>query len=391
MSMVGYKNINVHNRWGIIVTSGLMAITLIVSWILWLIFYRTNIDEVISVLNEVFDNQDISFTLTFQNVTIMILVLAVATLLLITIPFIFFHKQGIITLFLTLITLVVVIALLVGSGLLIGYGYQEFYHYISDKDVISILFFALPWVLVLFFCLCLVIFCLWLLVAKISNKGDKLTSAVDTNISPLVENFSINSEQNSDLFDKNSTPSVFTEQLPNETNRILEQKPQGINIVITNNSGPLPSKLNEIGENNLVAATTKQVENTNAHNNITNNINGEIVWTLPQIEAVWSKGEIIRDYNPQLYRKDYAGALMFRNSFRNNVTLNEDIKSYSWTIVHQRPLSHGGSFDISNLQPMNNANAIAKGNNYPRWKTAITFNGKQNVLKRKCWKRDKKE
>ncbi|WP_339041518.1 hypothetical protein [Spiroplasma endosymbiont of Apeira syringaria] len=80
---------------------------------------------------------------------------------------------------------------------------------------------------------------------------------------------------------------------------------------------------------------------------------------------------------------------MFRNNFISNVKLDDDPKSYNWTIIHQRPLFHGGTSDISNLQPMNNTNAITKGNNYPRWKTAIAFNGKQNFLKQKSWK-DKK-
>ncbi|WP_342218439.1 hypothetical protein [Spiroplasma endosymbiont of Amphimallon solstitiale] len=162
-----------------------------------------------------------------------------------------------------------------------------------------------------------------------------------------------------------------------------DKSTQGINIVINNTGGgALPqSKLLD----NQVTSNPNPVQT----NNSSNIVNSEVTWAPQQIEEVWNKGEIIDDYNPQLYRKDYAGGLMFKNNFISNVKLNDDPKSYNWTIIHQRPLFHGGTSDISNLQPMNNTNAITKGNNYPRWKTAITFNGKQNFLKQKSWK-DKK-
>lgn len=375
MSVTSYKNISTHNRWGIIISSGLMAITLIISWVLWLIFYKDNIDEILIILNKVINDQGISFNLTFQLFTIFILIFAVITLIGITIPFLFLTKYGVITLLLVLIILLVSITFLGSSGLLLGYGYQIFYDFVINKNISNILFFVLPWAVTFICCLFLVLFCLWLIMANLTKKESNNKSTITDNKSSLIATASSNNGQNSPFTEQATVPAIF-DQIPNEN--------RGITITIHNTAGnPLPqSKVIDT----QVASKSNMIPITNTNNT---SINDEANWTSQQIEEVWNKGEIIDNYNPQLYRKDYAGALMFKNSFVNNVKVNDDPKSLNWTIIHQCPLSHGGTSDISNLQPINNINAITKGNNYPRWKTAITFNGKQNILKRKMWK-DKK-
>ncbi len=377
VSAENYRNINSHNRWGIIVSSGLMAITLIISWVLWLILYRTNVNEILVILTEVINSKGITFTLTFQILTIFTLIFSVITLVFITIPFIFLNKYGVITLVWALIVVVISLVLLIGSGLLISYGYKKIYSYVMDKKIIHVLFFILPWGFVLICSFFLVLFSLLLIITNLRNKSKKALSLTNNNALSATE-IPTSVEQNS-LFGEQTIGPSFTDRFFNEH----DKSTQGINIVINNTGGgALPqSKLLD----NQVTSNPNPVQT----NNSSNVVNSEVTWTPQQIEEVWNKGEIIDDYNPQLYRKDYAGALMFKNNFISNVKLNDDPKSYNWTIIHQRPLFHGGTSDISNLQPMNNTNAITKGNNYPRWKTAITFNGKQNFLKQKSWK-DKK-
>lgn len=379
MSVASYRNINAHNRWGIIFSSGVMAVTLIISWVLWLIFYRANIDEILLILNKVITEQGVNFNLTFQFFTVFILIFAVFTLIVITLPFLFLTKYGVITLLLSLMIMLVSIIFLGSSGLLIGYGYHNFYNFVMSKRISDILFFALPWALVIICCLFLVFFCLSLIIANLTKKENKNKLVTTDNEELLsIEAVSINNRQNSPFIEQATAPSVFTERVPNEN--------QGISITINNTAdSPLPqSKLIEPQViNNPTPIPTTSITNNNS------TVNDEATWTPQQIEAVWNKGEIIKNYNPQLYRKDYAGALMFKNSFINNVKLNDDPKSLKWTIIYQCPLSHGGTSDISNLQPMNNINAITKGNNYPRWKTAITFNRKKNILKQKKWKQKK--
>ncbi len=381
VSAENYRNINSHNRWGIIVSSGLMAITLIISWVLWLILYRTNVNEILVILTEVINSKGITFTLTFQILTIFTLIFSVITLVFITIPFIFLNKYGVITLVWALIVVVISLVLLISSGLLISYGYKKIYSYVMDKKIINVLFFILPWGFALISSFFLVLFSLWLIMANLRNKSKKALSLTNNNALSATE-IPASVEQNS-LFGEQTIGPSFTDRFFNEH----DKSTQGINIVINNTGGgALPqSKLLD----NQVTSNPNPVQTNNSSNNSSNVVNSEVTWTPQQIEEVWNKGEIIDDYNPQLYRKDYAGALMFKNNFISNVKLNDDPKSYNWTIIHQRPLFHGGTSDISNLQPMNNTNAITKGNNYPRWKTAITFNGKQNFLKQKSWK-DKK-
>ncbi|WP_375316957.1 hypothetical protein [Spiroplasma endosymbiont of Virgichneumon dumeticola] len=112
------------------------------------------------------------------------------------------------------------------------------------------------------------------------------------------------------------------------------------------------------------------------------------VWTKEQINTAWERGLITPTYEAEAYRSDYAGALMFKGSFiaNPNVEENNNVRSYSWTIVYQRPLVAGGTEETSNLWPLNCINALAKGQDYPKWQTTITFNGRQNVLKNKKWK-----
>lgn len=116
--------------------------------------------------------------------------------------------------------------------------------------------------------------------------------------------------------------------------------------------------------------------------------NEKISWTSEQIEEVWNKGEIINNLNPQLYRKDYAGALMFWHSFISQSKLNDLIESLKWTIVYEKPIAKGGSNYIKNLVPMNNNNAVIKSNNFPRWTTSVTYDSKKNknIFKKKSWK-----
>lgn len=108
-------------------------------------------------------------------------------------------------------------------------------------------------------------------------------------------------------------------------------------------------------------------------------------WTTEQIDEIWNKAQVITDVNPKLYRKDYAGAWMFRDAF-TTVLEETNVRSYAWTIVNHRPLAHDGDNSIDNLDPMNVTNAITKGEDYPKWKTKISSSGNENIVKEQSWK-----
>lgn len=364
---------------GIIVTSALISITFIISWVLWLkVFHEIN--QIIALVNEVITSNGINFSLTFKTLTMVVLGFS-ATLALITFPFIFLKKNSIITLVLGIVLLVISSLLIIGTILFFSFGYNAFSDYVlGEESIVDILFFAVPVILVMLFCVALVGFCILLilgvfkggkntvdLVFPITNKTQENTNP---NVSSTVESLpnqpgqGINIVINTSNSSPHQSPQPFIAVIPSTTtnNPVLlnEQKPSPVPINVPNEQIPLP------------VITTSQVR-----------------WSAQQIEDVWDKGEIIPNFNPSLYRKDYAGALMFKQNFLNNVSFNDAVKSLNWTITHQKPLAVGGTNDISNLVPLNNNNVVSKSNNYPKWKTRITYNGKENVLKQKRWKHKK--
>jgi hypothetical protein len=63
------------------------------------------------------------------------------------------------------------------------------------------------------------------------------------------------------------------------------------------------------------------------------------------IQSVWEKGKKIPDKNPDLYREDSLGNVIYRHSYGVTTAMG-------WEIDHSKPQAKGGTDHLNNLQPL---------------------------------------
>jgi len=83
------------------------------------------------------------------------------------------------------------------------------------------------------------------------------------------------------------------------------------------------------------------------------------------IDAVWQKGTL--DPGFKTFCKDVYGASMLRSNYGKQ-------EPWGWEIDHIKPVSKGGSDDLSNMRPLQWENNRTKGDSYPdsAWTCKVT-------------------
>ena len=80
--------------------------------------------------------------------------------------------------------------------------------------------------------------------------------------------------------------------------------------------------------------------------------------TKKQQEIAWNNAHTIRGKNPDVYRKDDYGNVMYKNSY--------GLKSQmGWEVDHSHPVAKGGTDSPKNLQAVQWEENRAKSDKYP--------------------------
>lgn len=76
-----------------------------------------------------------------------------------------------------------------------------------------------------------------------------------------------------------------------------------------------------------------------------------------RLGQIFDKGLPIRGKDPNLYRKDVEGNVMYKPSYGKTSEMG-------WEVDHSKPQSKGGTDHLNNLRPMNPSANRSKGDKY---------------------------
>lgn len=101
-------------------------------------------------------------------------------------------------------------------------------------------------------------------------------------------------------------------------------------------------------------------------------------FTQEEIDYAWEKAIRQPNNDPNVFRKDYAGAWIRREDYGKKTT-------YGWEVDHCKPLAKDGTYSPENLYPLHWENNNEKADGYPKWRTRKSSEGIDNINKIQNW------
>jgi hypothetical protein len=81
-------------------------------------------------------------------------------------------------------------------------------------------------------------------------------------------------------------------------------------------------------------------------------------YSKEKLDQIFAKGDIVRGKDPNKYRKDACGNVLYRQSYGKETPMG-------WEVDHSNPKANGGTDCSRNLKPLQSSENSRKGANYP--------------------------
>ena len=96
-----------------------------------------------------------------------------------------------------------------------------------------------------------------------------------------------------------------------------------------------------------------------------------MAFTMEQIDAVWTMGQIVKGSDPGSWRKDECNAWIKYSDYGKHNS------QYGWEINHIISGEHEGSENLTNLRPLQWENNVLKSSGKPD--CVVTSSGTTNI------------
>lgn len=80
-------------------------------------------------------------------------------------------------------------------------------------------------------------------------------------------------------------------------------------------------------------------------------------YTKEQLDQIFAKGGVIRGKDPDKYRKDECGNVIYRQSYGKETPMG-------WEVDHSNPKNNGGTDCSKNLKPLQSSENARKSDKY---------------------------